>query len=289
MLIERFAKRKLIHPPEWLPTNVHYLADAGSHSYGTATEDSDMDLFGFCTPPKRVLFPHLFGTIRGFGYQGDNFDRWHEQKECDGTDYDFSVLNITHFFNLLSKNNPDQLDILFVNRENIRHITEMGQMVRDKRHMFLSKLVYHRYRGYAYSQFNKAEKENPTGKRKALKDKFGFDPKFLQHCVRLTYECEQILSESDLDLQRHKEHVKAVKTGLISLEEVRKWFADKEKSLEQALRNSKLPEQPPEAEIKGLLVDCLEHHYGNLEKAVIIEGREIEAIRRVKEILKGFE
>jgi predicted nucleotidyltransferase len=288
MLVERFAKRKLINPPEWLPNNIHYLADAGSHSYGTHNGDSDRDLFGFCTPPKRMIFPHLYGVIKNFSDQGEDFQRWHEQKECDGTEYDFSVLNIVHFFNLLLKNNPDQVDVLFVNRENIRHITAMGQMVRDARHMFLSKQVYAKYRGYAYSQFNKAEKEKPTGERKLLRDKFGFDPKFLCHCVRLAYECEQILLEGDLDLQRNKDHVKAVKNGLVHLDEVRKWFADKEKSLEKAYRESKLPEYPPEPEIKNLLINCLEHHYGSLKDAIIIEGREIEAIRKVKEILKDF-
>lgn len=290
MILEQFLKNKLIHPPDFLQDNLHFLADSGSIAYGTDTPESDIDLFGFCTPPKHIIFPHLAGVIKNFGDQGQNFERWSEQHIMfNGGEYDFCVLNIVNFFHLCFRNNPDQLDVLFVPRECIRHITSSGEIVRNKRHRFLSKQVYFRYKGYAYSQLNKAEREAPVGKRKVLRDKFGYDPKFLCHLYRLVYECEMMLNEGDLDLRRHKEHVKYVKAGNVKLDEAKVWFAEKEKNLDKLYAESKLPEKPDEGEIKQILLDALENHYGSLEKAIILPSREIDILRKIKELCKDFQ
>jgi uncharacterized protein len=290
MLLERFIKNKQIHPPEWLASNLHFLADAGSTAYGTHNENSDYDIFGFCTPKLHVIFPQILGHIRGFGGEPENFERWGEAHiiDSDGKEYDFSILSIVKFFHLCLINNPDQLDVLFVPRECIRHITSTGEIVRDNRKKFLSKRVFYKYKGYAYSQLNKAEKENPIGKRKELRDKYGFDTKFLSHLYRLILECEQILAEGDLDLRRNKEHIKAVKNGLISLEEGKAWFAEKEKYLEKLLVETKLPEQPDEAEIRTLLLKCLENHYGSIDKYVTDVNKERVAIEEIKRIVRNL-
>jgi predicted nucleotidyltransferase len=289
MLLEKFVKAKKIHPPEWLISNCHFLANSGSHAYGTHNEFSDIDIFGFCTPPKHIIFPHLAGVIKNFGDQGQCFDRWGESHIIgdDNLEYDFSVLNIVNFFHLCMKNNPDQLDVLFVPRECIRHITSTGEIVRDNRHKFLSKQVFWRYKGYAYSQLNKAEKEQPVGKRKILRDKFGFDPKFLCHLYRLVLEAEQILTEGDLDLRRNKEQVKYVKEGNVPLEEATKWFSSKEKQLEELLLKSKLPESPDENEIKAILLKALEHHYGSLDKAINLPNTAELKLEQIRKILES--
>lgn len=93
------------------------------------------------------------------------------------------------------------------------------------------------------SQLNKAEREQPVGKRKALKDKFGFDPKFLCHLYRLVLECEQILLTKDLDLRRDCEQIRYVKEGHVPLAEAKEWFASKDKYLTSLYHESKLPEK----------------------------------------------
>lgn len=290
MILEKFLKAKKIHPPEWLPSNIHFLTDAGSYAYGTQNENSDRDIFGFCTPKLEVIFPQRVGWIKGFGGEPENFERWSESHilDDDGQEYDFSILSIVKFFHLCYINNPDQLDVLFVPRECIRHITSTGEIVRENRHKFLSKQVLWKYRGYAYSQLNKAEKEAPTGKRKELKDKWGFDPKFLCHLYRLVLEAEQILSEGDLDLRRNKDIVKSVKNGLVPLEEAKAWFAIKEKGLEELVQKTKLPEKPDEAEIKGLLLKSIENHYGSVDKYVNDINKERVAIEQIKKIVNNL-
>lgn len=288
MLLEKFIKAKKIHPPDWLYNNVHYLADCGSRAYGTETPESDIDCFGFCTPKKEMVFPHLAGIIKNFGNQGENFLRWSESHvfDDDGLEYDFSVLNIVHFFHLCSECNPDQIDVLFVPRECIRHITPMGELVRENRHKFLSKRAYYKYKGYAFSQINKSCHEVPTGKRKELRDKFGYDVKFASHVKRLVLECEMILKEGDLDLRRNKEEIKYVKQGLMSLSDLKLWFADKERYLEICYQNSKLPEVADERELKNLLLKCLESHYGSLDKCIVEVSDDRKTLQKIKELVK---
>lgn len=55
-------------------------------------------------------------------------------------------------------------------------------------------------------------------KRINLIDKFGYDTKFAYNLVRLLNECEQILVEGDLDLERSKEMLKSIRKGEWSLE-----------------------------------------------------------------------
>ena len=84
MLLDRLYKQNVIHPPKWLMANCSYLTIMGSQAYGVSTDDSDLDTYGFCLPPKEMVFPHLAGEIPGFGRQTAPFEQWqqhHEQEE----------------------------------------------------------------------------------------------------------------------------------------------------------------------------------------------------------------
>lgn len=113
----------------------------------------------------------------------------------------------------------------------------------------------------------------------------GMDTKFLYHLVRLSDECDQILTTGDLNLQRAKEHMKAVRRGEVSEKELRDWFSERERSLEKAYNNSKLPHTPDEVKIKALLLQCLEHHYGSLDKLGYVNpSAATDALRAISEI-----
>ena len=55
---------------------ISYLTIMGSHAYGTATELSDFDLYGFIVPPIDIIFPHLNGKILGFGKDYTPFNQY---------------------------------------------------------------------------------------------------------------------------------------------------------------------------------------------------------------------
>lgn len=109
---------------------------------------------------------------------------------------------------------------------------------------------------------------NRTGKRTKDIAQYGYDLKWAYHCVRLMNEVEQILIEGDLDLQRNREQLKSIRRGEWTLDELGAYFQNKEHALETAYANSTLPHGPDEERIKGLLMSCLEQHYGSLEAAV---------------------
>jgi hypothetical protein len=111
------------------------------------------------------------------------------------------------------------------------------------------------------------------------------DTKFLYHVVRLLDEVEQILSTGDLDLMRNREQMKAVRRGDMTEQQVRESFERKEKDLETLYQNSKLPWEADEERIKTLLLDCLEEHYGSLERCLVRPDRAVELLRQIDDLL----
>lgn len=292
--VKRLTKLGLIKPPNFLPDNVHYETIMGSVAYGVSSDTSDMDVYGFCIPPKELIFPHLAGEIEGFGRQKKRFEQYQQHHIVDesemggkGREYDLSIYNIVKYFSLCMENNPNMIDSLWTPQECVLHITKVGNMVRDNRRMFLHKGAWHKFRGYAYSQLHKMAGKRPEAgsKRQKLREEFGFDVKFAYHVVRLLDEAEQILANGDIDLRRNREQLKAIRRGEMSEQEIREWATAKEKNLEELYHNSKLPHSPDEEKIKKLLLECLEEHYGSLENCLVQPDAALQALREVQEVL----
>lgn len=275
--VEQLTKKGLIRPPAFVESNTMYECIVGSVAYGVSDELSDFDVNGFCIPPKDVVFPHLRGDIEGFGRQKKHFGGWqqHHVKDPDalggkGREYDLNIYNIVNYMHLCMENNPNMLTTLFVPRDCVLCSTQVAEMVREKRNLFLHKGSWHRYKGYAYQQRHKMGGKNPEegSKRFKLREKYGYDVKFAYHTVRLLYEVEMILNEHTIDIQRHREHLKAIRRGEVPMSDVLAWCDAKETALERAYESSTLRYSPDEKAIKSLLLDCLEHHYGSLAGVV---------------------
>jgi hypothetical protein len=267
----------------------------GSVAYGVSTDTSDNDIYGYCIPPKEIIFPHLTGRIAGFGKPAPNFEQWQEAHILDQSSsksYDFSIYSIIKYFQLCMDNNPNMIDSLFVSQNSILYSNAISNMVRDQRHMFLHKGIWPKFKGYAYSSLHKMRSKDPKSgsKRKELREKFGFDVKYAYHVVRLMSQAEQILISGDLDLQEksRREHMKAIREGLVSQKDIEEWAASKEKDLEALYHKSTLPWGPPEAQIKTLLVNCLEHHYGNLSDCIVNPDKEKLALSEIKAVLEKY-
>ncbi|MGF1579388.1 MAG: DNA polymerase beta superfamily protein [Gemmataceae bacterium] len=307
--VQRLTEKGFLRPPRWLPPNVHYETIMGSEAYGVSSNTSDKDIYGFCIPPKEMVFPHLAGEILGFGTPVTRFEQFqqhHIQDQSLGSDstsapaqeqttapgkakqYDITIFNIVKYFRLAMDNNPNLIDSLFTSQTCVLHITRVGQLVREQRRSFLHKGSWAKFKGYAFSQLHKMNTKETQGKRQEIREQFGFDVKYAYHLVRLLYEAEQILLEGDIDLQRHREHLKAIRRGEVSERDIRSWAADKEKHLENAYHESKLPQAPDEPRIKQLLLHCLEEHYGNLEGCVVEPDAAITALREIQAVLDRY-
>jgi predicted nucleotidyltransferase len=265
----------------------------GSAAYGIQQEASDLDIYGWCIPPKHLVFPHLSGEIPGFGRQIERFQQWSEHHIEDKSakkEYDFSVYSIVKYFQLVMENNPNMIDSLFVPRSCILHITPLGEIMRENRKLFLHKGSWHKFKGYAYSQMhkirNKVNASNPE--RNANIEKYGYDIKFAYHTIRLMNEVEQILVEGDLDLQRNKEQLKDIRRGEWTLDQIEKYFESKEKILEETYANSKLRHSPDEQEIKKILLFILESHYGSVSDFVKIDVSTNQLLTEMQSVIDRY-
>jgi predicted nucleotidyltransferase len=289
-IFEYLRDKKAIIPPREI-TEVEYEVISGSIAYGVS-DPSDMDVVGITIPSKTTIFPHLKGDIIGFGTQKSNFESYQQHHiSYDGKDYDLTIYNIVKFFSLTMDANPNMLDMLYEPSNCVLKISKIGTLIRDHRSLFLSKNVFHRFKGYAFSQLAKAKNRNPEGKRKAIVDQFGYDVKFASHVVRLMDECEQILTEGNINLLRAKEHIKAIRRGEISLSDIEKWFQSKEFELEKIYNTTNIiPYRPDEGAIKTLLITCLEEKFGSIDKTIsfnVIQDETLASnkLKRIRDII----
>jgi predicted nucleotidyltransferase len=283
-IVDMLIKRGVVHTPSFLRNNIHFETMMGSIAYGVSSDASDVDIYGFCIPPKHIIFPHLAGIIEGFGSRGDRFEQWQQHHiKVDNKEYDCTIYSIVKYFQLCMQNNPNMIDSLFVPRRCILHSSSIGEHLRENRKLFLHKGSWHKFKGYAYSQVNKMNTKKPEegSKRYEMVQKYGYDLKFAYHVVRLLNEVEQIMIEHDLDLERNREQLKSIRRGEWKKEEIVDYFQTKEKELESLYTNSKLPHSPNENKIKKILLECLEMHYGSLDGAIQFEGNIIEILDNI--------
>lgn len=275
-LTAQLTARGLIKPPKFLPSSVCYETQMGSVAYGVSQDASDVDVYGFCIPPREIVFPHLAGVIDGFGRQHQRFDQYqkhHVRDDEHACTYDMNIYSIVRYVHLCMENNPNMLESLFTPMSCVLYTSPAAALLRERRRLFLHKGSWFKFKGFAYSQIHKMRTKEPEGKRAALVERFGFDVKFAYHAVRLMREAEQVLTEHDLDLQAHAEELLQIRRGEWTQEEVESFFERKEVELEALYAQSALPHSPDEDAIKGLLLDCLEEVYGSLDGCIVVPGR----------------
>jgi len=120
---------------------VIYEVLSGSHAYGLSTLESDEDYRGILIPPIE-FFLSPFKHIEQ--YESRNPDR------C--------IFEIRKFIKLAADNNPNVLEILFVDEKFIKTMTKEGKKIRDIRDMFLSAKCKFSYSGYAVSQLKRIKR-----------------------------------------------------------------------------------------------------------------------------------
>lgn len=116
---------------------------AGSHAYGTNLPTSDWD--------ERGIFINKMSDVIL------NFDRL-EQVELSRDD--IVLFELTKYMNLLSEQNPNILELIWADPQDILHKTEAGQILIDNRSSFLTSNVYNTYVNYAMSQLKRIKGHN---------------------------------------------------------------------------------------------------------------------------------
>lgn len=118
----------------------------GSWAYGTNTSTSDVDIKGVCIEPMT----HHLGFLHGF----EQYERLNiEYKGQQGVD--LTIYSLKKFAKLAADCNPNIIEILHVDWNDVLMINKFGQRLRDARNLFLSKKAKHTFSGYAHSQLKK--------------------------------------------------------------------------------------------------------------------------------------
>lgn len=288
-IITKLSKNLKINPSYSFVAETVYEVIMGSMAYGVSSNDSDMDIYGVCVPSKNMVFPHLDGYITGFGPAPKNFEVYQKHHIMfNEKEYDVVVYSIIKYFQLCADNNPNMIDSLFVPRRCILKMSEAGEHMHTNRHMFLSKRIFDKMRGYAFAEFKKLERgyePEETGNRAEGVKKLGYDVKSAYHIVRLMLEAEMVLLEGDLDLERNREQLKFVREGGYTKDEIREWILHKEKEITTAYTHSKLPTQADFFHIQTMLRECLEITFGSMHDISSPSAEMVETLEKIRRLV----
>ena len=118
--------------------NLIYKVRCGSHAYGTNLPTSDEDFAGIFIPPIEYYF----------GLQA--FDLLSEQAEDD-----LSYYSLRKYATLAVANNPNVLELLFVDPRDVLLCLPEATALREIRHRFLSQRCQKTFVGYAKAQLHR--------------------------------------------------------------------------------------------------------------------------------------
>jgi len=124
--------------------------NVGSVLYGTNTKDSDIDISGIFIQPKEYFFGlKSINELDSSIVDKDKFDK--------NTKYasDIKLYELGKFIKLAMDNNPNILEQLFVNDENILDINSYGRLILNNSNIFPHKGLVSKFLGYAKSQKRK--------------------------------------------------------------------------------------------------------------------------------------
>ena len=169
----------------------------GSHAYGFATAESDMDIRGICVPPKDYFL---------------SIDKRFDQLE--DSESDTVIYNIMKYFALAAANNPNILEIIFIDKpEHLLLQTKWSDIIRENRQLFLSMKAKHTFSGYGYAQLKRIKSHkkwlmNPPD-HQPTREEFGLTngeiiPNSQLGALNKVIESNQIFDVNAMDIVRRE-------------------------------------------------------------------------------------
>jgi predicted nucleotidyltransferase len=121
-------------------SSIKLLALGGSHAYGLATPDSDVDLRGFATPVARDIL------------LDDDFEQVQTMDEVD-----MCVYSIAKACKLMAQCNPNMIELLGLDEDSILIKSEEHKEMCAHPEWFLSKRAAYTFGGYATAQLRRIQ------------------------------------------------------------------------------------------------------------------------------------
>lgn len=115
----------------------------GSHAYGLNVATSDLDVKGVCIEPRAYHLGFL-----------NNFEQ-HEHMGSKSDGIDKVIYSLKKFAKLAADCNPNIIEILHVDEEDVLKIDEFGEQLRAVRDEFISRRAKATFSGYALGQLHR--------------------------------------------------------------------------------------------------------------------------------------
>lgn len=144
-----------------------YLGVTGSHAYGMARQTSDVDIRGVAVVPRSVrdsfyLSFDQFTSVKQTGSWGffsevaiNKLKKHETAGPSSSADVDLCIFSLTKLVALAANNNPNVLELLFLDERDVLFATGKWEKIVEARDLFLSKKCRHSYTGYAMSQLKR--------------------------------------------------------------------------------------------------------------------------------------
>jgi len=243
-------------PKEVFIDDLIFLAYRGSVAHNMYIPNSDpnsiddVDLMGVFIAPNS----HYIGIKKS---------KQTIEKKIEVNDmlYDCVYYELSHFVNLLVKNNPNVLSMLWLKPEHYITMSEGMSLLLDYKQIFGSKIAYHSFTEYAHSQLTRMEAYNKKGymgeKRKRLVEKYGYDVKNAAHLIRLLRMGCEFLNTGKMEVFRSDaEELLEIKTGEWSIEKV-KSHAEYLFAAAKVARDKSVLQECPDKKVASKIVESI--------------------------------
>ena len=260
------TRKALLQIPSYKELDEYVILEGyrGSQAHGTHCPQhpdsiDDVDIMSIVVPPIEDYYLGL----KGFGHRGNGTREIKEGK------YDVVMYELHKYVNLLIKNNPNVIMLLWLEETYYTKRSKAGNFLINNRDVFSSRAAYYSFCGYAESQLQKMtnwNKDNPNAafkgymgeKRKKLVEKYGYDCKNASHLIRLLTMCYEFLTTSKMNVFRHDNKMLIdIKYGGWKLEQVQK-EADRLKVLcQEALLHCALPVEVDVDKASDICKECI--------------------------------
>lgn len=209
------------------PRGTILMVAGGSHAYGLATEESDLDFRGVFTEDPEIFW--------GIGNARETIEK---------KDPDIVVHELGKFCRLALKGNPSVLEVLWTDWG---YFTGPGNRLQEIRKAFLHRRSLEPYREYIKAQLWRLDhnQKPTTGTR-------GADPKFSMHIIRLCFAAVRLATEGEVmvDAGLARDTLMTVRAGQWSLGQVKDHAQAVLMSLETLIPKSPLPAEPDVATVE---------------------------------------
>ena len=139
-LFAEFSQQETIK--NYVRENLIMLCVGGSHAYGINTETSDIDVRG--------IFKDNIDMILGYN----------RIEQLENGSKDIVIYAVSKALQLIIEQNPNMMELLWVEEEDILYATETYWYIRSRRNELLSTLARQKYSGYAISQLKRIRNSN---------------------------------------------------------------------------------------------------------------------------------